>query len=220
MREPRSSLQYIIWFLITLWLSGIRRKFTHIMKYHNNRGICVKFCKNKNQLLIMILAVGFFVGIIYENMISKSQGVSIELFQSYFLNQIGQMDIVAEEYLWYVIRARVVPFVMLLFLGTLRWKKTVVCVWVSCTGFLFGMLLVSSVIQLEIKGILFSFAICLPHMIFYVLAYGMYLMNLYRYPGGRWNGTKTVFVVLMMVLGIVLEAYLGPIIIRNMVKIF
>ena len=190
------------------------------MKYRNNGGICVKFCKNKNQLLIMLLAVGFLVGIIYENMISKSRGVSIELFQSYFLNQIGQLDIVTEEYLWYVIRARVIPFLMLLLLGTLRWKKAIVSVWVSCAGFLFGMLLVSSVIQLGIKGILFCFAICLPHMIFYVLAYGMYLMNLYRYPGGRWNGTKIVFVILMMVLGIVLEAYLGPIILKSVIRIF
>ena len=83
----------------------------------------------------MLLAVGFLVGIIYENMISKSQGVSIELFQSYFLNQVGQIDIVMEEYLWYVVRARVIPFLVLLLLGTLRWKKTVVCVWVSCVGF-------------------------------------------------------------------------------------
>jgi hypothetical protein len=114
----------------------------------------------------------------------------------------------------------VIPFLVLLLLGTLRWKKTVVCVWVSFVGFLFGMLLVSSVIQLGIKGILFCFAICLPHMIFYVLAYGMYLFHLYRYPGGTWNGTKMIFIVLMMVLGIVLETYLGPIVLKNMVKIF
>jgi len=180
----------------------------------------VKFYKNKNQLLIMFLAVGFLVGIIYENMISKGGGVSVELCQSYFLNQIGQIDIITEEYLWYVIRARVVPFLLLLLLSTLRWKKTIVSVWTSCAGFLFGMLLVSSVIQLGIKGILFCFAICLPHMIFYVMAYGMYLMYLYKYPRGNWNKAKTVFVVLMMVLGIVLEAYLGPIIIKSMVKIF
>ena len=179
----------------------------------------MKLFKNKNQLLIMLLAVGFFIGIIYENMISKSQGISVELFQSYFLNQIGQMDIVAEEYLWYVIRARVVPFLALLLLGTLRWKKTVVGVWVSCAGFLFGMLIVSAVIQLGIKGILFCLAICLPHMIFYVMAYGMYLMRLYRYPGNQWNGTKTIFVVLMMILGIVLEAYLGPIILKSVIRI-
>ena len=153
-------------------------------------------------------------------MISKSGGVSVELFQSYFLNQIKQLDIVTEEYLWYVVRVRVVPFLLLLLLGTLRWKKTVVCVWISCAGFLFGILIVSSVLQLGMKGILFCFAICLPHMIFYMMAYGMYLMNLYRYPGGHWNGTKTAFVALMLILGIILEAYLGPVIIKNMVKIF
>ena len=180
----------------------------------------MKLYKNKNQFLLLILAVGFLIGIIYENMISKSGGVSVELFQSYFLNQIGQMDIVTEEYLWYVIRARVIPFLLLLLLSTLRWKKTIVSVWISCTGFLFGMLIVSSVIQLGIKGILFCLAICLPHMIFYIMAFGMYLMRLYRYPGDHWNGTKTIFVVLMMVLGIVLEAYLGPVILKSVIRIF
>ena len=180
----------------------------------------MKLCENKNQLLMIFLAVGFFVGIIYENVISKSGGVSVELFQSYFLNQMGQMDIVAEEYLWYVIKARVLPFCVLLLLGTLRWKKTIVGVWVSCAGFLFGILIVSAVVQLGIKGVLLCFAICLPHMFFYVIAYGIYLVNLYQYPGGHWNGTKTIFVVLMMILGIVLEAYLGPIILKSVIRIF
>lgn len=189
------------------------------MNYLNDGGNYVKLYKNRNQLLIIILAVGFFVGILYENIVSKSQGMSIELFQSYFLKQFAQVEIVAEEYLWYVARARVVPFLLLLLLGCLRWKKTIVSICISWAGFLFGIVIVSSVIQLGIKGILFCLAGMLPHMIFYVLAYGIYMLHLYRYPSRQWNGTKTIFIVLMMFLGIVLETYLSPIIIRSIVRI-
>ncbi len=190
------------------------------MNYLNDGGNYVKLYKNRNQLLIIVLAVGFFVGILYENIVSKSRGMSIELFQSYFLKQFAQVEIVAEEYLWYVARARVVPFLLLLLLGCLRWKKTIVSIFISWTGFLFGVVIVSSVIQLGIRGILFCLAGLLPHAIFYILAYGIYLLHLYRYPSQHWNGTKTIFVILMMVLGIVLETYLSPIIIKCIVRIF
>ncbi len=190
------------------------------MNYLNDGGNYVKFYKNRNQLLIIILAVGFFVGILYENIVSKSQGMSIELFQTYFLKQFAQMEIVTEEYLWYVVKTRAVPFFVLLLLGCLRWKKTIVSICISWTGFLFGVIIVSAVIQLGIKGILFCLAVGFPHMIFYALAYGMYLLYLYRYPSWHWNGAKTIFVALMMFLGLVLETYLSPIIIKSIVRIF
>ena len=190
------------------------------MKYLNDGGNYVKLYKNRNQLLIIILAVGFFVGILYENIISKSQGISPELFQSYFLKQFTQIEIVMEEYLWYVAKARVIPFLVLLLFGCLRWKKTIVSIYISWVGFLFGIIGVSSVLQLGIKGVLFCLTGLFPHMIFYVLAYGMYLLHLYRYPSSHWNSTKTVFVILMMILGIVLETYLSPIIVRSIDRIF
>lgn len=180
----------------------------------------MKLYKNRNQLLIIILAVGFFVGILYENIVSKSQGMSIDLFQSYFLKQFAQVEIVTEEYLWYVAKARVVPFLLLLLLGCLRWKKTLVSIYVCWAGFLLGIITVSAVIPLGIKGILFCLAGMVPHIIFYVLAYGMYLLHLYHYPNRHWNATKTIFIVLMMFLGIALETYLSPIIIKSIVRIF
>lgn len=190
------------------------------MNYLDDGGNYVKHYNNRNQLLIIFLAVGFFMGILYENIVSKNQGVSIKLFQTYFLKQFTQVEIVAEEYLWYVAKARVIPFLVLLFLGCLKWKKMMVSICVSWTGFLFGIIIVSSVIQLGMKGILFFLAGMLPHMFFYVLGYGMYLLHLYRYPSHTWSNTKTIFIVLMIFLGIVLETYLSPLIIKSIVRIF
>ena len=180
----------------------------------------MRFYKSKNQLLILLLAVGFFVGILYENIISKNSGISMELFQTYFLKQFIQVEIVTEEYLWYVARARVIPFLLLCMLGCLKWKKAVVGVYVSWIGFLTGIVVVSAVIQLGIKGILFCLASLIPHMICYVLAYSVLLLYLYRYPGRRWSSVKTIFVVLMLFLGIVLETYLSPFFIKMVARMF
>lgn len=190
------------------------------MNYLNDGGNYVKLYKNRNQLLIIFLAVGFFVGILYENIVSKRYGMSIELFQTYFLKQFQQVEFMAEEYLWYVAKARVLPVILLCLLGCLKCKKVIVSAWVSWIGFLMGIVIVAAMIQLGIKGILFCLAGLLPHMVCYAMAYGVVLLHFYCYPTKKWNGAKTIFVVLMMVLGIVLETHLSPIFIKMIVGMF
>ncbi len=180
----------------------------------------MRFYKSKNQRLLILLAVGFFVGILYENIVSKNNGVSLELFQSYYLKQFAQVEIVAEEYLWYVTKARGIPFFLLCMLGCLKWKRALVSACVTWAGFLAGVIVVSSVIQLGIKGILFCLASFFPHMVCYIFAYSVLLLYLYRYPNGKWSSAKTVFVVLMLFLGVVLETYLSPFFIKMVVRMF
>ena len=63
--------------------------------------------KNQNQLLIVLLVVGFFIGVIYENIVSKSQGATTDLFLKSNLQRYLQIDVIAEKYFWYVIKDRV-----------------------------------------------------------------------------------------------------------------
>lgn len=189
------------------------------MNYLNDGGSYVRFYKYKNQLLIVYLAVGFFVGILYENLISRSRGMSIDIFQTYFLEQYGQTEIVAEKYLGYVLKARAVPLIGLCFLGCMKWKKVLVAVCLGWTGFLTGVLTVSAVMQLGIKGVLFCLVGMFPHMICYGLVYGILFSYLYRYPKAKWNGIKTVFVVLVIFVGILLETYLNPLLMKLVIRI-
>ena len=62
--------------------------------------------KNQNQLLIVLLVVGFFIGVICENIVSKSQGATTELFLKSNLQRYLQIDVIAEKYFWYVIKDR------------------------------------------------------------------------------------------------------------------
>lgn len=179
----------------------------------------MKLYRHKNQLLIVFLVVGFFLGILYENIIAKSQGVSVNLFQSYFLEQYAQTEIIAEDYLWYVARLRLIPFLGICILGCLKWKKVMVGTILVWTGFLTGVLTVSAVMQLGIKGVLVCLAGFLPHMIFYGLAYSVLLIFLYRYPQRQWNIQKTIFVIILIFLGIMTETYLNPFLMRSIVRI-
>ena len=179
----------------------------------------MKFYKYKNQLLIFYLAVGFFVGILYENIVSRRYGLSIDIFQTYFLQQYKQTEIVAEKYLGYVLKARVVPLMGLCVLACVRWKKILAGVSVCWTGFLAGVMMVSALMQLGAKGVLFCMVAMFPHIICYGLAYGILLSYFDRYPKARWNYAKTVFVILVMFIGILLETYLNPLLMKLVIQI-
>ena len=147
--------------------------------------------RSKNQFFAMFLLGGFLIGILYANLISDRYIMSGGIFDDGFLKQYAKTDIVAEEYLWYILRARLVPFCVICILGCMKWKKTVVGLCIGWTGFSGGVVAVSSVISLGMKGILLCIVGMLPQILFYGFAYVILLWYLYTYPNGRWNIKKT-----------------------------
>ena len=59
----------------------------------------------------------------------------------------------------------------------------------------------------------------LPHFFFYSLAYIVILWYLYHYPQSEWNAGKTGFVAIMILAGIMTEAYLNPGIVKWFLKL-
>ena len=175
--------------------------------------------KNRGQLLILFLAVGFFIGIIYENIISRGNVLFSELFQRSNLERYLQTNLIGEKYLWYVIKARMVIFATICILGCCQWKKLYVILCLFVCGFFAGTISVAAVMQLGIKGILLCIAGILPQGIFYVMAYSMLFLYWFRYPESRWNRVKLLFVVSMFLAGIVLEAYVNPALVKLVIKI-
>ena len=57
---------------------------------------------------------GFLFGVIYVNLIAKNYIAEPGIFSDYFLSQYQTVKIEAEEYIWYLIRLRAVPFLALL----------------------------------------------------------------------------------------------------------
>lgn len=175
--------------------------------------------KNKSQLLMIFLAVGFFIGIIYENIVSKNDIMLYEMFQRSNLEQYLQTNIISEKYLWYVAKARILLLAIVCGLSLFKWKKLFVGLCLTVLGFLAGSMAVVSVIQLGMKGILLCIAGVFPQGIFYILAYSLLFIYWFRYPEMKWNHVKMIFVICAFLVGVLLEVYVNPLLVRLTIQI-
>lgn len=175
--------------------------------------------KIKNQLLILFLVVGFLSGILYANVVSGNGVFLSELLKKTTLHQMGQVEIIHEEYFWYIAKERCYYLGILFVLACLKWKKILVGTILGVSGFLYGVLMVLAVLQLGIKGILFCLFGLLPQMIFYGMAYGVLLSYWYYFPERKWSRMKTIFVIVMFSVGIITEVYINPLLVKGIVRI-
>lgn len=170
----------------------------------------MKILKNRNQAFFLILVLGFFVGILFENFLFSDSDVGMVLFQEYFLQNFSKVDMKANDFLVYIFVQRIKIFVIVLLLGNLKWKKSVVGCCLAYVGILFGAICVQSVVWLGMKGIFLCVLALFPHSIFYGMGYWVYFYYLYEEGRSRWTVEKTTFVVIMMLMGMLMEAYVCP----------
>jgi len=163
------------------------------------------------RLSLVLFMLGFFAGIIYVNIFARNYMVSIGIFSDYFLEQYSKNMLHTEAYLWHVIRIRIFPVIVLGVLAGTTYKKLAGSIYILWTGLLGGMLLTTAVLKLGVKGILLCLIGVLPHFICYVSAYAMILIYMITYPDVRWNGSKTISMIIFMLLGIITECYINPV---------
>lgn len=174
--------------------------------------------KNKNQLLIVFLVVGFLIGVIYENIVTKNQVVTTEIFLKSNLQRYLQTEVIAEKYIWYVIKERMFFLLAICILSCVKWKKLFVVMCLFLIGFFAGAFCVAAVLQLGIKGILICIAGMLPQMLFYGFGYGMLFVYWFGFPERQWNRTKTLFFVVSFIIGILLEIYVNPVVVKFIIR--
>ena len=68
-----------------------------------------------------------------------------------------------------------------------------------------------AVVGMGVKGIILCVVGILPQFLCYIPACIVVLWYCWMYPRNRWNKQKTVFVALMVLMGLVMEAYVNPI---------
>lgn len=174
--------------------------------------------RNRYYLLGLYMA-GFFAGILYANLIGVTYLASTGIFHEFFLNQYTNQDIMTAKYFLYLLKQRLGPVLLLVCSGMTKFRKIVVMCTLLWTGFAGGMLAVTAVIRMGITGMLFYFAIMLPHSIFYAFAYVILICYLAEAPANKWNLWKTVFVCLSLAAGILTEVYVNPYIVKWVMKI-
>ena len=173
----------------------------------------MEFYRKKYQLPMLYL-IGFGMGILYANFIAKNYVTMTGIFHEYFLNQYTQVKIINEDYLWYLLRWRVMPLALAVCVANLGFRRLTAAGILLWTGFAAGILSVAAVLRMGLCGMLLCIAGIFPQYIFYVPAYLLLIRYYYRYPQSEWNGTKTGFTVMMIVAGILSEVYLNPGIVR------
>lgn len=158
----------------------------------------------RNQLLTFLLALGFFIGIIFENIVC-----SIQIFQIERLRMFSTMHISTREYLFHISLIRAIPLVILVILWNFRWRKVIIALATVFLGFMFGRFLVSAILLHGIKGIVLCMAVLFPHMFFYAFVYLIFALHLFQ-NRRRWNKVKTAVLVVCCLLGICSEVYINP----------
>lgn len=172
------------------------------------------------KVILVIFMCGFLAGILYVNMIARSYIVSMGILSDLFLEQFAENNLNTWEYMWYVLKLRVMPVILLLLPWTLRLKRIMSACLLLWTGFSSGLLLTAAVLKLGIKGIFLCLIGSLPHFICYIVVYGIILIYIFTYPDTRWNHTKTVCLVLFLLLGLISECYVNPVLMNIFIKAF
>ncbi|WP_251389478.1 stage II sporulation protein M [Mediterraneibacter agrestimuris] len=177
----------------------------------------MKTLQTKKRMFAFFMP-GFLLGILYVNLIAGQYLAESGIFSEYFLKQYALAEVTAPEYIVYLAGTRLFPFLVMTGLIFTRARRIAAGIFLVWTGFLGGMLLTMAAFSMGVKGIILCIVGVMPQFILYIPAYVVLLWYAMTVSISTWNRQKTVFVVLMMTMGIVLEAYINPLFLQVFLK--
>ena len=148
--------------------------------------------QGEQKYVLLAGMTGFLLGICSANLWMKQYVLDIGILNQYFLEQYNQTDIVYEAYLWYLVKSRGTPFVLLLAAAGTRYRKT-------------------AIIKLGSKGIVLIVTALAPQGIFYAMAGIVLFRYMLEYPMVRWDAGRSIRLGLFLMLGIITECYVNPV---------
>lgn len=167
--------------------------------------------QGEQKYVLLAGMTGFLLGICSANLWMKQYVLDIGILNQYFLEQYNQTDIVYEAYLWYLVKSRGTPFVLLLAAAGTRYRKTAVMLATVWLGFCFGMVICTAIIKLGSKGIVLIVTALAPQGIFYAMAGIVLFRYMLEYPMVRWDVGRSIRLGLFLMLGIITECYVNPV---------
>ena len=109
--------------------------------------------QTKQKYVLLAGMTGFVLGICSANLWMKEYILDIGIFNQFFLEQYNRLEIVYEEYFWYLIKNRGVFLLILTAAAGTRYRKSAVILTVIWLGFCVGMVICTAIARLGIKGI-------------------------------------------------------------------
>lgn len=214
--------------------------FSYIERNENRKIRMSKAEKNRVYRSWLYLFVGsFFLGILIMNMGNEIFLGEAGIFNTSTMNRLKYIEINDGKFLAYVLRQRLGGCVVLLILSTTALGLISAYGVVLWQGMITGMLITAAVIRYGIKGLLLILGGMFPHQCLLIpggiMLLGWCLENYYwfhRYGKGTvpyfrsrrqqffHQGILLLWIFLVMLIGCVLESYVNPILISDLVKIF
>lgn len=173
----------------------------------------MKIFRSRTQLAVVFVP-GFLLGIIYMNIFAGKYLAEPGMFNEHFLKELQSVQIDVREYIWYLLRLRILPAIALYALSNTPAAKWAAALFVFWSGTSAGIFISSAVSEMGIKGSFFCMAGIFPQFIFYVPAYVVLILHCYNSPQSRWNRQKMLFVFFCISAGIILELYVNPFLVK------
>ena len=174
--------------------------------------------QTKQKYVLLAGMTGFVLGICSANLWMKEYILDIGIFNQFFLEQYNRLEIVYEEYFWYLIKNRGVFLLILTAAAGTKDRKSAVILTVIWLGFCVGMVICTAIARLGIKGIVLCVIAVMPQGVFYILSGILLFEYMLEYPVVRWNSGKTIKLIMLVLLGMITECYVNPVIIRMFLK--
>jgi len=196
--------------------------------------------KSKVYLLWFYLFLGsFLLGVFIMNMGNEALLTDNGIFSSTSMGRLRYIEVDSGKFFKYVLGHRMGEGAALLLLSCTGIGLAAVYAFIIWQGVLVGMTITAAIIRYGIKGLLLLIGGLFPHQLLLIPAQIMLLGWCYEnhakgHPAGRYippyyrNGKKLyikqmaelLWIVLVIFIGCILESYVNPILVTDLVKIF
>lgn len=190
-----------------------------------------KMERNKLYLLWLYLFMGsFLVGILIMNFLSEQMLTESGIFNQTTINRLKYLEIDGKQFFPYVLKSRIKEYLLLILLSTTGIGLIGIYLDIVWTGLLTGMFLTATAIKFGMKGMLLIVAGILPHQLLLFPAGFMLLGWCYEnccqkcFPNKKEyyirQGIILVWIFAVLLIGCILESYVNPLLLYEMIKIF
>ena len=159
---------------------------------------------------MILLATGFFIGILYVN-VTKTATI---IFDENILACFRNYKIDYEKYWFYIIKERVGILLLIILLGQVYWKRIYAGMLTVIGGIMLGSALCLSASKMGVKGLFLCVIGMIPHMIFYGCSLWILVTNWMSDKSRRLRGTNIIGIIMFWILGVLSEVYVSPFVLK------
>lgn len=190
---------------------------------------------HEEQRGILFFLAGFFIGVIYIYFMGASGATEEDFLSVQNLMQVTYMDVVYEEYFWFLVKKRIGILLVLVAASFALPGKYLLLGFLMVFGCSMGSMLSVLIVRYGLKGILLFLGLVFPQDLIYIPVVLRWEHVLERWNegifwrrnamrqrrSGRWYGGGRVVVLLMVtIIGILLECYVNPLVVNWCLKFF